>query len=400
MNASTKYFAASIFLTLTCIAGGERVSAQTSWTATPLTQISLPIPDQRYGLGWAGEAALLSDSRIAVVVRASDGRDRTVPAAHELRFYDATGHPLKIGAAGTIPIPFAHVQQVAVLPGDNVGVFGDRSRIIVNAAGQVVRNEPIKILMGRRDLPIVSTSDGTLASERVLPNGDVIGYYGDFGKMKQFHLVQQYVMTRGDKAVHLIDIPAAPTRGVGYDGEYFRTLMMPAHASRPMMTVGPDRIYIANSGNPEIYAFSLDGKQLPTIALNRKTTPVTATEAAAYKARYVANAVEIEKDSKDPRRDARLVQMKADLDSVPPSEFKPYFGSMIASATGDLWISDYNTDPDQPIHWTVLDATGHDKARVTLPAHFTPYQVTPDRVIGVFRQGTDQRITVMKLSKK
>jgi hypothetical protein len=93
-------------------------------------------------------------------------------------------------------------------------------------------------------------------------------------------------------------------------------------------------------------------------------------------------------------------QALADLDSVPASKTHPYFGSIVASATGELWVSDPVIDPALPLRWTVVSQSGAEVANVTLPPYFTPSRITSDKILGIVRDPADQKIAVLALTKK
>jgi hypothetical protein len=87
----------------------------------------------------------------------------------------------------------------------------------------------------------------------------------------------------------------------------------------------------------------------------------------------------------------------------------PEFGAFLGASTGELWVKEFERSDAMaeaskggavPLRWSVFSPRGDWVADVKLPAHFTPFDVGRDYVVG-FSFDTDdvERVTVLRLRR-
>ena len=67
----------------------------------------------------------------------------------------------------------------------------------------------------------------------------------------------------------------------------------------------------------------------------------------------------------------------------------PAYNSFLVDADGGLWIEEYNRPGDIGPRWTVFDPDGVLLGPVPFPPRFSPRDIGPDYVLGVWRDADD-----------
>jgi hypothetical protein len=75
--------------------------------------------------------------------------------------------------------------------------------------------------------------------------------------------------------------------------------------------------------------------------------------------------------------------LRSELESMPRPDTRPALGHLLADELGNLWVSEWAIDPDNPEVWTVLDPSGAWLGSLTVPERFSPYVIGGDWVLGV-----------------
>lgn len=159
------------------------------------------------------------------------------------------------------------------------------------------------------------------------------------------------------------------------------------------------------AGDRRIQCFDTSGSIIGEITLTSRTTvAVEASDREAFFSDvYRANAGAPKAES-----DAQIAALRERLRFA--SELG-YFGRLLASRDGLLWVGPPSTDsyrwanpyavPDKATVWSVFSRDGHWKSELRLPERFLPMEVGHDYVAGAFRDSVDEvEVLVFELLKR
>jgi hypothetical protein len=95
--------------------------------------------------------------------------------------------------------------------------------------------------------------------------------------------------------------------------------------------------------------------------------------------RFIENEIADIEDAND-RRDRREL-----YEEMETPETMPAYQDLEVDDLGNLWVKEYEPDPDAPSRWTVVDADGHMLGEVVLPSGLNVTQIGNDFVLGIWQ---------------
>ncbi len=353
-----------------------------AWTVSPEPKVDIGVLEgtPEYQLFQVRDARRLANGNIVVV-----------NGGTELRFYDSNGEYLHTaGREGGGPGEFQSVGLVRPYQGDSLLTydFGQVRVSLWDQEGNFGRSYKINppgdfgFIIGE-DL----FSDGTLLAKAPLV------FRGGFseGAMRndeEFHLYS----TEGE-LIDTVGLFAGPDQFLrsARDGNNFMIeLITPPFGRQTAMVVHGDKLYF---GSGDSYEIERRGKDGTLELLIRRDTPNQAVTAADID-RFIETEVADIEDAND-RRDRRELYQEMDI-----PETMPAYGDLKLDDLGNLWVADYDPDPDADLRWTVFDPDGRMLGQVVLPSGLDIKQIGDDFVLAVWRDEFDvEHVRLYELSR-
>jgi hypothetical protein len=146
-----------------------------------------------------------------------------------------------------------------------------------------------------------------------------------------------------------------------------------------MYAVGGSAFWLASSDSYSIWRFSVTGE--PELLIR---VPLPARRPARGD---IENRIEerLRQLPPGPARDRTLASFRA----MPAPERRPVVQGLVASSSGELWVSPSQSAAVDSVTWHVFDREGRLSATITTPARFQITEVSADRVIGIWRNELD-----------
>jgi streptogramin lyase len=85
----------------------------------------------------------------------------------------------------------------------------------------------------------------------------------------------------------------------------------------------------------------------------------------------------------------------ARLEAMPYPATLPPYRALIVDDRDRIWLQEYSTGVTATANWVVLDPRTKAAQRTTMPSRFTPYVITADEAIGIWK--TEDDIEVVRL---
>jgi hypothetical protein len=369
-----------VALAVTAGAAACTPSDATSGTSTLLALDSVPVLD----LGDEAKGPQEEFSGTVIPVRLSDG---TIVVANggsqELRFFETSGAFRKsVGRDGEGPGEFRRLGWLHAGPGDTLRTWdwslvrmevfapdgshqrtmalgSPKERVSVSPVGML---DDGSIIMSTQANVDFSTKDGVIRDTTTVLRYDVAGRLADS------------LGTFSGSEAWVVHSQVGTSRGVSVSNRPFgKALTVVTHGN--MVTVG-------NSDAPELTVLRADGSTRRTVRWETAVAPVTAEDIAAYK----AMSAEGWPAGMEARRDRALAR----LENAPFPETKPAYSRFLVSSDGSYWVQRYSMRADGAgTTFDVFDSTGARRGECEMPARFTPAQVTPEFVLGTWKDADD-----------
>ncbi len=322
--------------------------------------------------------------RVRGAVRLSDGRIVLANAGSgQLRFYDSLGDYERFaGGLGEGPGEFRDISRLYRMPDDSLLAYdiAMRRATIVTRQGQVARTMVLRGMAGSNPQPLGVFGDGQLLMR---------SYLGQAGSSEgRYRIPGGLYRVRADGT-------GFDSLGVNAGTEYLHlrvgglSMLIPALFNRYGRAVTDNLSYsVVNTSTYEIRTHDHTGALVSII--RRAVTPqrIGNDELAGEVARSLANLGER----------AREGAASAIGDTEVP-EFMPVLGSwydtgrnlvLLPDAEGNLWVREYEAPTERDVRWSVFDSAGAYLGMIrNWPARFTPFEIGPDYVLGVWRDADD-----------
>ena len=312
----------------------------------PLLDISGNLPSGAPKLGDPIAATRLSRGRIVVA-------DRSLPA---VLYFDATGGLTRTaGRKGKGPDEFDDLTWLGQCRADSVFVLdGSLHRMtVLDASGKMVRQErfPMEVYQDR----IACNRNGRFAAIGNVRGGDHVDV-----KTWTFAPVRGSVSVSdpgGRFAEVLSDIPVRVPRPLG---------------QTTTMALSSTHLYVGTNDSAVVDRFTLSGARagrLPVHVSRQRPT-----------ARQYDMAIDAHLAFMFPSMAERR-EHKSRFTRIPPPEFRPLYGEVIADATGTAWVVISALDEPKTRLQVLSDGAGP-AAVITLPRSMRLFEIGPDYVLG------------------
>lgn len=358
----------------------------------PRVDIGVVEGDPHYQFDNVTGALRLRDGRI-VVANAGSG---------ELRFYDATGTYVSTsGRKGGGPGEFQSLSSVERLGGDSLLAFDRSSRriSIFDATGhflQAITPQQAALQLSRyvghfEDGSFVMFASGSImGADGKLPNGLVRPSVTYAHVTRDGALVDTIGVFRGNASFvkaksssggSLLSIQI--TRGGLYHS--------------PVTAVHDTTFYYGSSDAYEIGLYGADGTLRRSVRRTQPNGKVTDAVIDQMKQAALDGA----KERTGTVTAQQRTQVEQRYAEQPLPETMPAYRNLLIDSEGDLWVQEYDVIPDaQPPRWTVFDPSGQMLGTVTMPVRFTPYDIGPDYILGLWRDDLDvEHVQLYELDK-
>lgn len=322
-----------------------------------------------------GDAATLSDGRVAVVDRGS--QDVRV-------FFPDGALDLAFGGEGGGPGEFRYLSSLWVLPEDTLLIADQRPLRFswFTASGDFVRSVLIEPPYGNPPQAI-----GLLSGSAYLIAQDCCARYGAPWEWAERTLTVFRHAATGTLLDTLIVLPFG--RWALFDAEL-------AIAGRPVfeavshVSARDTRVVIGRAKRPEIEVFDVADMERPR-SLVRWTGPdrtVREEDVAAYRAWELGQPARVGLENDSWYR--RSAEVLASTDRLVAKRL-PAHGDVRITRDGALWVQDYPRRRDQPQEWMVFEPSGEFRCRLPVPyaESWDLYEAGPDHVLGMERDELD-----------
>ena len=334
-------------------------------------------------------AARLSDGRIVI----ADGQSK------EVRYFDEGGtHLLTVGGPGQGPGEFRFLMRLDLLPGDTIvaGGWPVGWAAWFDPQGTYVRNARLgpffPSLLGHF-LP-----DGTFLMD-VYPRrgyGNEIEWFAASGEEGVFrptgHIVritQEGDATRADTLRTVVGEEWFKT------GEIRQNLALHAgpFSRNTLVTWTADRLYVGETGRPEIEVLRLDGSLERLIRWVGDSVRVTGQDHDDFRE-------EVLRELTARGRQNRRADFERWLAAVPYPEVKPAFDALATDPAGQVWVRNWSEANAQRDRWTVFAPDGHIIAALDVPIGLELLDVGEDYVLALWKNEVDlEYVRLYRLEK-
>jgi hypothetical protein len=168
------------------------------------------------------------------------------------------------------------------------------------------------------------------------------------------------------------------------------SIMTPLFGRSQVQAVNGDRVVLGGNDAYELAVYTPQGALERLIRRRQEPRPVTDESVAAVREARLAAVT-------NPQRRREMERAFADM---PRPATMPFYEDALVDDAGNLWVRDFQPDPDAPPVWTVFDAQGRMLGPVSMPLGFRPMQIAEDLVVGVARDDLDvEHVLVYGLEK-
>jgi hypothetical protein len=158
-----------------------------------------------------------------------------------------------------------------------------------------------------------------------------------------------------------------------------------------LYAVGGSAFWLASSDSYSVWRFSATGEPELLIRVSLPARRAGRGE--------IENRIEERLSQLPPgaARDRTLASFRA----MPAPERQPAIQRLVASPSGELWVSPSQSAAADSVAWHVFDREGRLTAALTTPARFQITEVSADRVIGIWRNELDvEFVRVYAITKR
>jgi len=327
-----------------------------------------------------GGAASLGGGRIVVANRGSS----------ELRYFDSSGKYLfAAGRPGEGPGEFRYLGAMQLLAGDTLFVLDYQVRrgSLFSPAGEFLRS-----------FQFVRSEEGTSVSEfallrtghRLAEHQRLTGMSETSGPTRRdsFALVVLDLGTIGMDTIVVVPGSEVYPVAVRVGGSEFPALHGVEFGRSSAIGTDGVRVLVGTNESNEVRIYRERGELARIIRSATPAEPVT----------------EEHRNQRRRENEARMAQQRTSeqvSDANPRSAATfPYYERILPGGEGTLWIELPRRYNDEGRRFVVFDSTGRAIARVQCPERMRPYEVGPDRIIGLWRDPDDvQHVRVYRVER-
>ena len=343
-----------------------------------------PEPVVDIGGGDAQENQLF---RVTGATRLSDGRIVIANGGSmELKFYAPNGaHIFDAGGTGGGPGEFQSLGWFYRLGGDSLIVHDYRQHrtSVFDTDGASARSFQFQATTEiLRPAPAGVFQDGTFL---VREGGFVLGAQGPIRIERPAEEVFRYdasgVVLHTLGSYPGIEFVIAPSGGVRPNGERVIGRSRRHFGRSTAFFVHGDHLYIGDNATYEIKVYSLDGELDLLIRKQHAHVAVTQDDIEAVRSETLARM----------RTDEVRRRVRQALRERPaaPATMPAFAPEIRIDEVGNLWVQQYNRPKDKVPRWTVFDQDGVLLGSLTFPVAFSPLDIGPDYILGVWRDVDD-----------
>lgn len=295
----------------------------------------------------------------------------------QLRSFEPDGTAIgSWGREGEGPGEFQSIRIIGVLPGDTLVVLDGRLR-------RIHRFHPD---LGFFDQRTIDEGVGmTLVSNGMFGDGSIVfgggltfGPGGDTPAegLNRSDTPYRSASPEGAPAADFGAIPGpeifVQTQGGG--GEFFISASIIPFGRRPAAHARGERLFLGSADTYEISGYDSAGRLDRIIRVPVPLPPVSSQDVARLIDEQVA-------ELDDP---SRAPALRSALRDMPTPETMPAFQGLVVDAEGFLWVEDFRRPGVGLRSWTVFDAEGTPRSRLSLPASNRVLEIGRDYVMAVF----------------
>ena len=344
---------------------GSASLGEDGWSVSPVPALTIGTIEGPESYQFFGIAGIhrFSDGRIGVV----DSGSRSV------RIFNADGvFQASYGQRGEGPEEF----EMPVL----AGTVGDTLLVVDRAHHRLSFVHPDQGFMGL--VRIADDVGGYLNPSGSFANGQTV--YGgafDMRRIGELHNGMNRAGTfyrsanlDGTQAADFGDKDGAEffIKDLEAEGQESRPALIP-FAKVPVATVSPNYFFFSDQDSYEVEVYDPAGALVRLIRLEWEPTATTPADGERHIEGVVAQVG-------NPNEEADI---RAYLGALPLAATFPPHGGLMADALDWLWVEDFQRPGFENRAWSVFDAEGVFKGRVTMPDNFNPTEIGPDYILGV-----------------
>jgi hypothetical protein len=336
--------------------------------------------DPTVDIGVLDGAAEYQLFRVRDARRLSSGNIVVANGGTELRFYDATGAYLSTaGREGGGPGEFEGLQLVRPYLGDSLLTY-DFNQVRISLWDQNGN-------FGRSYKVNPPGEFGFILGEDVFADGTLLAraphvFRGAISEGAQRRDEEYNTYSMEGELIDTVGTFPGPDQfmRMGRDGNNMMVeILTPPFGRGSYMELHGDQLYFGSADSYEIERRAKDGALERLIRRDTPLRPVTAADVE----RFVEDEIADIEDAND-RRDRRELYEEMEI-----PETMPAYQGLKVDDLGNLWVEEYESDPDAEARWSVFDPDGRMLGEVVLPNGLAVMQIGPEFVLGVWRDEFD-----------
>ena len=309
--------------------------------------------------------------RVVGATRLQNGRIVVANAGtSQLRFFDSTGlHLFDAGGRGRGPGEFSRIGQLLRVAGDRLLMLDRSNAVWYDGDGRFLKQE--SLTPASADIGPFVSEDWILA-----PDGAFL--------MRVHHRDTSNAPRVGRQPFGLLRV--VPATGAKRMLGWFRGRALTGEAMGRIRLFSPDthkgfgrdRIYVGDSEDFEIRAYTLEGDLVLLIRWDAPPREVHEEHLAIWKRNYVSRG-----DAQYRHESELLVR------DWPVSERFPFFDRLVGDGAGNLWVRRFRVPGSSSRIWTVFDSTGGLLGETMTPMALSVWEIGASYVLGLERDSLD-----------
>ncbi|MFQ5549740.1 MAG: 6-bladed beta-propeller [Gemmatimonadales bacterium] len=335
------------------------VRSPISWIVSDVPVLRLDATDQGIELYRVTGALRLAHNRYAV---ANSG-------SQQVLLFEADGSFLRsVGRRGDGPGEFQEIALLRRYRGDSLAIFDFRSSRITVLGPQGAIGRVVSLRPASPDVPLVSLVD-VFADGRFVVQGVDFGFTDGPGVVRRPYTIYTYNP----------DGTVAATLGVFPGFQFFRGSSPRSFGAVPfgrntLFRAHGNRLFVGTNDTYEYQVWESDGNLRSIVRLSRQNRTVDDATISEY---LVSRRREIAAGPPATRAD-RLET----LHELPFPDTYPAYAGMLIDRDGYVWLEQYRAPAETNNSHLVISSDGRLVGSLQLPAHFRPFDIGADYLLG------------------